>query len=90
MSESERDDRLGDILKEIRTISSQVGKMNRGLYGDDENKQPGLMQKHYEVEGRVKKLEKKDERRTYMIAGATSIGTFSLPMLWKWITETIK
>jgi hypothetical protein len=41
----------------IDKLTALVEKMNRGLYGDEINKQPGLMQKHFEVSAKVDMLD---------------------------------
>jgi hypothetical protein len=43
--------------EKLTQILTEVSEIRRGLYGDDLNKMPGLMQKHYEVAAKVDKLE---------------------------------
>lgn len=80
MSLEEKDDILRDIHSEVQQI-------RRGLYGDEINKQPGLMQKHYELAGEVKTLKEKDQRRTWIIAGFSSATSLSFPFIWDWIKK---
>jgi hypothetical protein len=72
----------------IDKLIEQVEKMNRGLYGDEENKQKGLMQVVYENVDDVKQLKEKAQRRTWMIAGASSTGSLLLPVVWEWMKKT--
>lgn len=66
MNESEK---LDKILANQEAQQELIEKMNRGLYGDEHNKQPGLMQKHYEVEGRVGKLEDIKKKAGWIAGG---------------------
>jgi hypothetical protein len=70
--------------EKIDRLIDQVEKMNRGLYGDPENKQKGLMQVVYDNVDEVKQLKEKDQRRTWMIAGFSSAASLTLPVLWEW------
>lgn len=69
-------------------LIDQVEKMNRGLYGDAENKVPGLMQSHYEVKAEVLQMKEAQKKRTWMIAGFSSAASLTLPVLWEWLKKT--
>jgi hypothetical protein len=58
----EEDDKLDIIIR-------QVQKINLGLYGDEDNKIVGMMQKHYELEADVKNLKDTKKWATAWIAG---------------------
>jgi hypothetical protein len=69
-------------------LIDQVEKMNRGLYGDAENKVPGLMQSHYEVKADVLAMKENQKKRVWMIAGFSSAASLTLPALLEWIKKT--
>lgn len=50
-------------------IYEAVEKINRGLYGDADNKVPGLMQSHYELRDDVNKLKDDKKKQRWIIAG---------------------
>ena len=83
----EQDDKLDKILSSLDELNGRVEKMGRGLYGDVQNKQVGLMQKHYDLADEVKALKEKDQRRTWMIAGFSSAASLGLPLFWEWIKK---
>lgn len=68
-------------------LIDQVEKLNRGLYGDAENKQKGLMQVVYDNVEDVRKLKEMNQKKTWMIAGFSSAASLVLPMLWEWIKK---
>lgn len=72
---AQEDDKLDKILKEI-------GKINRGLYGDAENKVPGLMQNHYELKEDVVKL-KEGKKKLYWMVGGFVAAVEAFYFIWK-------
>lgn len=52
-------------------IYEAVEKINRGLYGDADNKVPGLMQSHYELRDDVNKLKDDKKKQRWIIAGVS-------------------
>lgn len=79
----EENDKLDKVL-------AQLEKMNRGLYGDPDNKVVGLMQDHFELKADVLKLKEKDKYKTWTIAAFTSGASFGLPFLWDWFKQHFK
>lgn len=77
MSQQE-EDKLDKLIK-------MVDKMNRGLYGDADNKVPGLMQAHYELHSDVVKLKENEKKKAWMAAG-TSV---TLPLIVMWFKEKL-
>jgi hypothetical protein len=53
----------------IDLLIEKVDRINRGLYGDAENKQPGLMQDHYAIKDKVEKLEDHRKKAIYYGSG---------------------
>lgn len=74
-----------DADEKIDQILKEVGKINRGLYGDADNKVPGLMQEHYQLKNDFEKLNEKDKKRTWVFMGASAVISFISPFLWNWI-----
>jgi uncharacterized protein YicC (UPF0701 family) len=50
-------------------IYDTVERIHRGLYGDEINKQPGLMQKHYDLKEKVDRLEDHRKKAVYWGSG---------------------
>jgi hypothetical protein len=66
-------------------IYDAVEKIHRGLYGDAENKQPGLMQKHFEIEDRVKEIENRNKKIAYY-----GMGLFAgLAFAWEFFKKLV-
>jgi hypothetical protein len=86
MSAEEQTD-LKRLLSIMEEIGEKVESIDRGLYGDDKNKVPGLMQKQLQVEDRVKVLEDKDKKRVWMVAGFSSAAGLGIPSLLDWIKK---
>lgn len=76
--------------QKIDQILNQLEKMNRGLYGDADNKMPGLMQRHYELKEDVDKLKEKDKRRQWILYGGSSVIGFLAPIVWQWLKSLFK
>jgi hypothetical protein len=76
--------------QKIDQILSQLEKMNRGLYGDSDNKMPGLMQRHYELKEDVDKLKEKEKRRQWIVYGGTTVLGFTAPAIIDWIKNLFK
>lgn len=55
--------------EKIDHIFNKVDKIDRGLYGDTENKVPGLMQKHYSLKEKVERLEDHRKKAVYYGSG---------------------
>lgn len=72
----DEDHRLDKILTEVE-------KINRGLYGDPENKVKGLMQEHYELKDDVQKIKENEKKKAWFIAAFSSGASFGLPYLWE-------
>ena len=73
--------------EKIDKLIAQVEKMNRGLYGDAENKVPGLMQSHYEVKADVQELKENQKKRVWIIAGFSTAASISLPLFIEWFKK---
>lgn len=63
-----------------------IERINRGLYGDSDNKLPGLIERQIEDERRIDKLEKHHERQKWYLGG---IGVSAL-VAWEFISDHIK
>jgi Zn-dependent membrane protease YugP len=66
-------------------ILSEIGKINRGLYGDPVNKVSGLMQDHYEMKAEVVKLKDSEKKRAWMAAGVS----ITLPVIIVWLKQKL-
>lgn len=75
------EDKLDKIIRAI-------DKIDRGLYGDADNKVPGLMQNHYELKARMDLMQEREKKRTYLIAGFSSAASLGLPFVWEWVKKT--
>jgi hypothetical protein len=62
---AEEDDKLDHIIRKI-------DKINLGLYGDADNKIPGLMQGHYELKEDVHKLKEFKKKATWVSLGLST------------------
>ena len=71
--------------EKIDHILRKVDKIDRGLYGDVENKQEGLMQKHYEVATRVKDLEDQKTKAIYWGTGLFAGLALTWEVIKKWM-----
>lgn len=57
------------IETKIDKILSETEAIKRGLYGDEFNKRPGLMQEHYELKADVVKLKEGRKKIMWLSAG---------------------
>ena len=79
MSQNEED--------KIDKLIQEVARMNRGLYGDSENKQKGLMQVVYDTVDDVDKIKDKQKRMSYTLGGLGLAGTVTWPFIWESIKK---
>lgn len=73
---ADQDDKLDQIL-------ASLDKIQRGLYGDADNKVPGLMQDHHEVKEDVKLLKEDKKKQKWIIAGVS----ITIPIIIHYLKE---
>lgn len=86
-------DNLEAILKDLKEIKSEVRTIRLGLYGDKDNKIPGLIdrqerdeQKFKEVDKRLDRIEQK-QYKVFVWGGAILAG---VNIAWNFIKDLFK
>ena len=89
MSTNEND-KLDAFISEFRKFADKTGqslaKLDRGVYGDKDNKTPGLIDRQIEDEKRIAALEEANKKRTWIMIGASAVMsglTFLVSLLWE-------
>lgn len=60
------EDRIGEVLKVLKEIQTDVGSISRAIYGDHVNKVPGLIERQIQDELEIKRL--KDAKKKFIWA----------------------
>lgn len=63
------DEKIDAILKLCETQGKNIDRINRGLYGDPDNKLPGLIDRQISDEDRIRRLERHNDRQKWYLGG---------------------
>lgn len=80
------EEKIDCILKLCEKQGKDIERINRGLYGDPDNKLPGLIDRQISDEGRIQKLETHNDRQKWYLGG---IGV-ALMIAWEVIGDFFK
>lgn len=75
--------KLDTILSHLKKQGEDIDRINRGLYGDPDNKTPGLIERQLQDEQRLKKLEDDRKRQRYWTAGLVT----GLQTIWFFLVK---
>ena len=64
------------IIKSLGVMEEKVDNIDRGMYGDKVNKQPGLLDRQELDEKRLSKIESKQVRQAIILGLLLGVGTF--------------
>lgn len=64
------------IISSLGEMKDKVDKIDRGMYGDEDNQQPGLIQRQALDEKRLKKIEGKQTKNAIILAAILATATF--------------
>lgn len=84
------EEKIDCILKLCEKQGKDIERINRGLYGDPDNKLPGLIDRQISDETRIKNLEQHNDRQKWWTGGAIAAFTVAGTLLWNWIKDVFK
>lgn len=84
------DEKIDQILKLCEQHGRDIERINRGLYGDPDNKTPGLIERQFEDESRLNALEERNDRQKWWTGGAVAALTLIFSLMWNWVKELFK
>lgn len=80
MSDTESN-KLDELIGMVKTMSTEVATIKRGVYGDQANKVPGLIDTDREQHQRIKSLENTRSKFIWWTGGAFA----AIEAFWHWI-----
>lgn len=80
------EEKLDACLRHLETQGKAIDKINRGLYGDPDNKLPGLIDRQITDETRILKLERHNDRQKWYLGG---IGV-AVMIAWEMVGDFFK
>lgn len=78
---SEESGKLDELIGMVKTMSTEVATIKRGVYGDEANQVPGLIHTDREQHKRIKSLEETRKKTIWVAAGAFGV----IEGLWHWL-----
>lgn len=84
------DEKLDTCLKLLEKQGKDIERINRGLYGDPDNKLHGLIDRQIRDEKRIHDLEQNNDRRKWWTGGVIAALTLVFSFLWQWIKDLFK
>lgn len=73
--------KLDKLISMVQTMSAEVDTIKRGVYGDQANKVPGLIDTDREQHQRLKSLEDTRKKALWVFGGGFGV----LEGLWHWL-----
>lgn len=67
------EEKLDACLRHLETQGKAIDRINRGLYGDPDNKLPGLIDRQISDETRIHKLELHNDRQKWYAGGIFAV-----------------
>lgn len=84
------EEKIDAILKHCEHQSKSIERLERGMYGDKDNKLPGLIDRQLSDEDRIEKLEQHNDRQKWWTGGVVAALTLVFSFLWNWFKDLFR